>query len=393
MSDTLDGDGLTLKTLPELVEELEIGVKDIYGDDVNVSADSPDGQLINIIAQAGIDLRELIEDVYTSFDPDQAEGTVLDQRAAINGLKRNGGTFTVTPVDITVDRSVTLTGLDEDSSELEIPSGVYTVKDDAGNQFVLLDTITLSAGTHSLSFRAEKLGAVQVSVDTITTAVTAKAGVTGINNTAGVSTQGVDEESDAAFRTRRQRSVAIASVGFLDSIESAILDLDGVTACLAEENNTDVVDSNGTPGHTLWIIVEGGSDADIGNVIYAKKSAGAGLRGDEVVTIDRPNGRTIDIKFDRPGSEDLYARFNVTVIGGGVIDTDNLKKQVVENVLYEIGQDASADEIVCFVKTINQKYRITGAEVSKDGAIWDEVVSPDSISSKFSLDVSRITIS
>jgi hypothetical protein len=111
------------------------------------------------------------------------------------------------------------------------------------------------------------------------------------------------------------------------------------------------------------------------------------------VTIDRQNGRTIDIKFDRPGSEDLYARFNVTVIGGGVIDTDNLKKQVVENVLYEIGQDASADEIVCFVKTINQKYRITGAEVSKDGAIWDEVVSPDSISSKFSLDVSRITIS
>ena len=133
--DTLDRNGLTLKTLPEIVADLEAGVKLIYGDDVNVAPDTPDGQLLNILAQACIDIRELLQDVYASFDPDQAEGTVLDQRVAINGIRRNGGTFTVTPIDITVDRSVTLTGMDAAESELEIPIGVYTVKDDAGTQF------------------------------------------------------------------------------------------------------------------------------------------------------------------------------------------------------------------------------------------------------------------
>ena len=46
------------------------------------------------------------------MDPDQAQGRVLDQRIAINGLERKGGTYTVTPVNITVDREVSLVGLD-----------------------------------------------------------------------------------------------------------------------------------------------------------------------------------------------------------------------------------------------------------------------------------------
>lgn len=392
MADNLDSAGLVLSTLPEIIENLEAGFRTIYGDDINLDPDTPDGQLINLLAQTCIDLREVLANIYASFDPDQAQGRVLDQRVAINGLERNGGTFTVVPVSITADRNVTLLGMDSESESLNIPAGVFTIKDTAGTQFVLLDSITIAAGVHSLLFRAAQIGAVMVDTGTITTAVTAMAGITAINNTSGVLTQGVDEESDAALKIRRRRSVAGPSTSYLDSMESAVLALSGVTACIIEENNTGVIDANGTDPHTVWAIVEGGDDEEIAQALYRKKSAGAGWRGAETVTVTRPNGRTIEVSFDRPGEEDLYIRFNIVVIGGGVIDTANLKSMIVENVTFQIGEDASTDKIVSYLKGINQNYRITGAQVSTDDASWFEVVTLSEISNKFILDVARIDI-
>src|SRR5690606_35478493 len=132
------------------------------------------------------------------------------------------------------------------------------------------------------------------------------AGVTAIGNSATVTTQGVDEESDAALRIRRERSVAGPSQGYTDSIEAAVLEVDGVTACICEENVTDVTDAKGIPPHSIWVIVEGGADANIAQAIYATRSAGSGMYGSEIVEVNRPNGRTMEIKFDRSGTEDLY---------------------------------------------------------------------------------------
>ncbi len=392
MSDVLDGTGLTLKTLPEIVTTLEDGYKAVFGDDINLDSDTPDGQIIGIQAQEGVDLREVLRDIYTARDPDQAQGINLDVLCALNGVKRASGTFTVTPVNITVDRSVMLKGIDGALASIDIPAGVYTVKDDAGTQFALLNSVTIAAGTHSLPFRAVALGAVQVTIGTITTPVTAQAGVTAITNSASVTTQGVDEESDAALRIRRERSVSGPSQGYTDSIEAAVLEVAGVTACICDENVTDVTDSRGIPPHSIWVIVEGGADADIANAIYATRSAGSGMYGSEIVEVTRPNGRTMEIKFDRSGTEPLYARFSIVVIGGGTIDTDNLKTLIIQNVTYEIGEDAAGDKITCFLKTLNQKYQITGMQLSTDGMSWAEVVSLSSIMNQFELAVARITI-
>lgn len=392
MSDVLDETGLTLKTLSEIKADLEAGYRSVYGDDINLDSDTPDGQAIGIQAQEGADQREVLRAVYSSFDPDQAAGISLDRVCALNGVKRKGGTFTVTPVSITVDRTISLKGLDSSSALIDVPAGVYMVKDNAGTQFALVDSVTIAAGTHSLSFRAVLLGAVMVTPNTITAAVTAIAGVTAINNPAEVTTQGVDEESDAALRIRRERSVSGASQGYTDSIEAAVLEVAGVTACICEENVTDTTDANGIPGHSIWVIVKGGADADIAEAIYATRSAGSGMYGAEVVSVTRPNGRTIDISFDRAGTEDLYARFSVVMVGGGIIDTDNLKSLIVGGVTYEIGEDASGDRITCFVKSLNQKYQVTGMQLSADGMTWSEVVSLGSIQNQFELSTARIAI-
>jgi len=393
MPDNFDSTGLTVKTLTELREELETDYKDIYGDDINLDQNSPDGQIVNIEAQEGVDLRELLASINAGFDPDQAEGRVLDQRLALNNITRNGGTFTLVPVEITVDQAINLIGLDDQSDELNPTiSNLYTVKDDAGNEFYLLASVAIvGAGAVDYSFRAADIGDVQVLVGTITTPVTIIAGVTGINNTAGASSQGVDEESDADAKVRRRSSTAISSVGYLDAIEAAIKDLSNVTTGIVLENDTDTTDGDGIPSHSIWAIVEGGDNTEIGTVIYAKKSSGSGMKGAVEVEILRSNGTNYTAKFDRPVDQDLWIQFNI-VLPGGNIDTDNLKALIVENITWGVGADAVGSQISAYVQSINANYQISSMEVSDDDITYLEVVSPALPVDRFVNDITRITI-
>lgn len=392
MADLLDPTGLSLSTLSEIVSSLETGMKAIYGSDINIDPDTPDGQMINLFAQAAIDLREVIQDIYNSFDPDQAQGVVLDQRVALNGVVRNAGTFTVIPVDITVDRSVNLVGLDTESTTINIPSGVFTVKDNAGTQFVLLDSVTITTGLHALSFRAVDLGAVNVTVGTITTAVTAIAGVTLINNSSGVTTQGVDEETDAELRTRRIRSIANSATGYLDAIQGNLQAVDGVTAAVVYENTTSATDVNGIPPHSIWAIINGGSDADIADMIYRMKSAGAGMYGTTTVNVTRPNGTLYPVSFGRAVDADLYVSFSL-ILPDGIIDTDSIKTAIVQNIIWQLGEDAIGSVISAFVQSINPKHRITNMLLSSDDITFTETVTVPGLDNRFVMSTARITIS
>ena len=140
MADTFDENGLIIDTLENIVDSIVADLKTIYGEDINVNSDSPDGQNINIFAQVAIDLRELIQKVNASFDPNQAEGRVLDQRVAVNNIIRKGATYTYTDIDIEVDRALILQGLDDQAGELEPTNNPYTVKDDAGTKFYLVES-------------------------------------------------------------------------------------------------------------------------------------------------------------------------------------------------------------------------------------------------------------
>ena len=366
----------------------------IYGPAINVDPNSQDGQQINIYAQGGVDLREVLNQINSNFDPDQARGRVLDQRDAINAITRNGGTYTLAPVEIITDAAVNLVGLDNQSDELNptVPD-LYIVKDDAGTEFYLLDSIAIvGAGSQELTFRAAEIGEVEIQLNTITEPVTVLAGITGINNPSGALSIGVNEESDANLKVRRRGSVAIPSTGYLDGIEASLADIDGVSVARVYENDTNVTDSDGTPAHTIWAIVEGGDDTEIGEIIYKKKSSGSGMRGAEEVEITRPDNRLFTSKYDRPGSEDLYIRFSLELIGGGFIDNDSIKTQIVDGLLWKIGGDAGGDDVTDFLKNLNSQYRVTGMQVSDDGATWVEVVPVTSPQNRFVNATSRITI-
>jgi len=393
MSDTLDADGLHLKTLSTLVSELEEDFQDIYGDDINLDSNSPDGQIINIFAQAGIDLREILEKINAAFDPDQAEGSVLDQRVGINGITRNQGTFTTVDIEMVIDRALNLVGLDEESAEIDPDvSDLYTVRDDAGTEFYLVDSqVVASAGTYTYEFRAADLGDVSITENTITTPVTVLAGVTSVNNPAGAVVQGEDEESDSALKIRRAKSTAISSTGYLDAIQAAIENVDSVVTAVVEENDTDLTDAYGTDPHSIWVIVDGGADADIAEVIYAKRCAGVGMRGDEEVDVTRANGGTFTAKFDRPINTSLYISFSIK-LPNGVVDTDYLKESIVEDVVWGMGDSAVGSTITAYLLSINSSYQISSMLVSDDDSTYVEVLDPDTPQYRYINDTTRITI-
>ena len=167
MPNLLNLTGLTTATQAELLAQYTLNFQETYGSSINISSDTPDGQSINNFIQTNLDVEDLVSQIYTSFDPDQAFGVVLDQRCAINGIQRQGGTYTVTPITIVTTQSANFYGLDQTAQP------VYTVQDNAGNEWELQTTqIGLAAGTNVLNFQAANPGAVLTVPNTITIPIT-----------------------------------------------------------------------------------------------------------------------------------------------------------------------------------------------------------------------------
>lgn len=392
---TFDATGLTIDTLNEIVTLLEDGYKEIYGVDINLDSNSPDGQLINLYAQANRDLQEIIAQVNSGFDIEQAIGIVLDQRIGLLGLTRQGATFTQQQINITVDRSLTLQGLDADAND---PDGTgYTVADDAGNQFILLDTTNLTAGTTLLTFRAKDLGALTTLPNTITNPVSVVIGVTAINNPSGALEVGVDGELDSTLRVRATRSTANKAKGFIDALTGLLLDVTGVTDAKVYENTSASVDADGIPAHGIWAIVEGGANTDIGNTIYATKNPGCDQKGSVTVEITTVNGSIFEAKFDRPASKNLYLKFNIQeTITGQSFDEDGIKDYIVANTDYGIGESADTSTLTTLaqesINTTSGGGKALGVQISDDGITYVEFLPTDTKDEKWILDAARIAI-
>ena len=385
MPNSFDDNGLQVKTQSELVEELTQDFQNIYGEDINVDSNSPDGQMINIFAQCVEDFYELLSQVYSSFDPDQAIGNVLDQRCAINGVQRKAGTYTYVPVQITCDRSVTLQGLDEYSAE-----DAYTISDSEGNEFCLAATSPISTGTNTLQFRAKNIGQVEVLPNTITTPVTVILGVTGINNASGATTVGENEETDAELRERRKRSVSISSVGYTEGLQVALENIPDVTKASVFQNRTNTTDTYGIPGHSVWVIVQGGTDDEIGQVMDAKMAPGIGMKGTQSVSVQQADENYATYYFDRPTQELLYVTLNITPLNGQAIDQDYIKGELAK-ISFQPNETVDSSAIICYTKSIQDNIALT-CQISTDGTNWETVVTPSNLDKYFYITTASITI-
>jgi len=398
MADTLDTNGLVVKTSIEIQTELENAYKAIYGNDIVLDSNSADGQLIGILTQFNTDIREMLTEVYNTFNPDMCRGQIQDVRFKLNGIERQGGTFTIVDIDVINDRTLTLSGLDADYNDVNATA--FGVQDNAGNQYYLIDTVTITAGTHSLPFRSATLGANIPTVGTLTSMVTVVQGVTSVNNASAPTTVGVNQETDEAFALRREKSYEYRSQNSNDAMLAQLFALDGVSQAFVYghdyENYPSGDDADGIPLHYIWVIVEGGANSDIGTVIYAN-IGGAGSKGTISVEVPTSSGQTYTAKFDRVESTDLYIKFQIQqTVSGFLFDTDSIKTYISENLTYNAYEYAETSKVTAMcLEAINANGGggvPVNVEISSNGSTWVDYLTVATKKNKFVVSDTNITI-
>lgn len=364
--------GLVTQDLGDIARDLTARFLEIYNL-ANIQSNSPDGQWLNILAQEKKDILDLVTTYYNNLDVDRVVGIPQQILYKLNGLTINAYTYSYVYITVLISEDVTLQGLDDN---IDSTDGVgYTVADGNGTRWILAQTQNLSPGSYTLSFRAAELGAITALPNTINVMETVLKGVTSVNNTAANYITGNDGETAAQFRQRRNRAMSVPTQGFLDSIESQMLNLSDVSQCKVYDNKTDSA-VNGIPAHGVWVIVEGGKSYDIGQIIYNNLPPGIPMKGTQEVEITKPNGSTATLKYDLPAPATLYIKANVQAFDGS-LDVNVIKNQLLQELDFNIQERADSAIITTMLKDIiGDMGTVYGVLVSLDNTTWAEYITP-----------------
>ena len=242
----------------------------IYGADSFLGNDSQDGQFIGVMAQACADNCASVIASYNNQSPATAQGTGLSSTVKINGLKRNGATFSTAPVTALGIANTTITNgsvADSDGNVWALPSNVTI----GSNGSVVVTGTTITGGPVSAA----------VGTASIQTPVFGWQSATIAANL----TTGIAQESDAALRVRQSNSTAAPSITIFDGILGAVEAVAGVTRAFGYENNTNAANANGIPAGNSAFIVEGGAQADILNALALRAPPGMPFFGTTSATV------------------------------------------------------------------------------------------------------------
>lgn len=359
----IDASGIQIQTYSDVVNDIingtpiVPGLVSIYGSDINVDSNTPDGQWINIFALSKIDIENLCVSIYNSFDPNQAVGVALDSLCQLNSssLLRKGGILTQVVVTVNVTGTFTLNGLDTSSP--------YTISDANGNLFNLISSTSVTTGNNNLNFQAAQIGFIQILANTLTVQVSIIAGVNSVNNPSTPYQIGSNQETDSQLRIRRSASTAIPAQGFNQSLYGGLNQIEGLTQAVIYENDTGSINADSVPGHSIWVIVNGGSDADVADTIYTYRNAGCGMYGSSTVPVTQVDGTMFNISFTRAVDQNLFIDLTVTSLSGGSVDATALKNALAQQYVLDINEIADITSITALIKSINPDILVQSAGV------------------------------
>ena len=264
--------GLVIERLDAILTRLSQSMRDIYGQDINLNADTQDGQFIGILSQGVADFNEVLAGVYAMSDPATAVGRWLDIQLKYVGLERNRATFSyLNDVQFTVVNNTI------------IPEG-YTLTDENGTEWTTTNTATSTGTSLVMQLRSVEVGAFHLASGKPLTPKTIVLGVQAVTTTSD-SVLGKTQESDAEALARFLRSYTINNLDEREGLEGALLALTDVRDAKVHENYTNATDANGVEPHTINPVVIGGVSEDIALQILKKKAVGCGLQGVQSVTV------------------------------------------------------------------------------------------------------------
>ena len=319
------------QTIAQAVMQLLVDAFALQNKQLNTSEQTPQGQiavsLAAIINNKNIDLLAMAN----NLNIDKASGIWLDMLVKIWSLERKPAT----PTSV----NCTITGL----AGTTITAGVSQAADTNGNVYVASSNATIGAGgTANVYFHNVEGGAIPCEAGTLTNIITTTSGWDTITN-ASAGIIGSDVESDADLRKRFKNLVANNASGTLSGLISSILALDGVLDCAGGENTTGSDISYG--GYTInpnryALSVLGGSDSQIAETIYNKKSAALQNGNTTISYTDPIINQTYNFSIVRPTQLQYF--FDITLANEDSLPVNitDLVKDAIYNNFYGLTADA-----------------------------------------------------
>ena len=294
----LTSEGFIPLTYDEIVDRVS-GRLEVFSPGIDLSAESPDGQGVNIFAfelsQAWSELALL----YQSFNPNLATGDGLRNLGLISGVQYGAAT-----------RSTVTNELIGTAGTIVPQSTIFTDTD--GNEFETELSATIPA---SVTSTATLSGSLAVPIGTVTGIKSPIPGLSSITQvTAG--SQGAEAQTEAQYRNTRNKTVLRNFVAVDEVIQGRLFEDLGI-AQVTVLNNDDPVTAlpDGTPAQTIHVTVgelAGVTDEDIARVILATKGLGCPTYGSTSVVVSDTQGEDHTINFSKATAQEVF--INVSIL-------------------------------------------------------------------------------
>lgn len=363
--------GFEIKTVQDLLDDINAGLKAAFGSDFDTSADGPAGQVAGVFAGSLAEAWQLAQAVYGAQYPSSANDASLDNVTEITGSIRFAATKSTATVTCTGDLGTILligrvishvTTEDRFESLADatliavtawVGSTAYVIGDQVTNsgniyvctvagtsagaggpsgtgQAIVDGTVTwafVGTGTAAVdvTFRAEQFGPIAAPAGSLTTIETPVAGWNGARNALDVEL-GTDLETDPAFRLRRAEELALSGTSTVDAIRSDLLGVDNVLEVFVYENVSEFIDADGRPPHSIECVVRTTTgdtpdaiiDQAVADQIFTSKPAGIETFGfgsapqkvTNTVTDDQGTSHTIN--WTRVEDIEIFIEIDVT---------------------------------------------------------------------------------
>ncbi len=336
----INSTGTIIPDTSEILSGINAEYQTIFGTDLQLTPDSPQGVLIAAEALARSEVVQNNAALANQINPNIAGGVFLDAILALTGMQR-------TPATQTLVKGVTLNGV----AGTVIPEGAQA-KTAVGDIFATLSPVTLAAnGQATVDFVSVAFGPIPCLASALNIPVTNVLGWETVNNSvAGV--VGTTTQSDIGARALRSNTLAFQGVSLAESITSALFAVDGVQSLFFQENiaaTTQVIKDITMVAHSIYVCVNGGSDLNVAVAMLENKSSGCAWNGSTSVSVTEPtSGQIYTVLFDRPAPIEIAIQ--VTSANAAIADIQTgVANYIAGNVAnypaWSVGKSISAFEI------------------------------------------------
>lgn len=330
--------GFTAALFPQIRDAYALKMMEIYGNDIDISSASADGQFINMEALILNNIYRTLETIDRNMNPSTASGKYLDILCGFSNIYRQNETFSTCQVYI---KNIS----NDDWNKKSI-----TFIDKNNLEWIWYNPINFEREY----IESIKAGEVRTITVTCTTLGANMAYGTGISYEAAISSNpkfwndltkdnngdiyqaigsgtfkvyqvsnaipGKTRETDSQLRSKKLNLIGNGSQTVLESLKSKLLSIEGISDCFVTHNvggTVELDDGISVGKHHVYIALryETGvnvSPWDIGSTIYKALTPGVPTQKYEIIDSDN-DSTTIENKYGKSESQKIAVTNNQTI--------------------------------------------------------------------------------